>query len=109
MAEGKNYINGIVIKEKSFDNGGTQLKVSIKLDEFIEQLKECDQDESYKGWVNCIISRRLEPSDKGVTHYMHEDTWKPNPSYKSNSSNHVTELLEPILREHKAVKDDLPF
>ena len=40
MPEEKNYINGMIIKEKSFDNGGSQLKVSVKVDEFIEELKK---------------------------------------------------------------------
>ena len=29
----KQYVNGMIIKEKSFDNGGTQLKLSIKVDD----------------------------------------------------------------------------
>ena len=104
MSEEKNYINGIILKEKTFDNGGTQLKVSIKLDEFVEQLKACDQDKDFKGWVNCCISRRKAPSDKGVTHYMFEDTWKPDPAYKPTGTD-----------QHKSSygseesKDDLPF
>ena len=39
MSLEKNYLNGIIIKEKVFDNGGKQLKAWIKVDEFIEQLK----------------------------------------------------------------------
>jgi len=81
MPEEKNYINGMIIKEKTFDNGGSQLKVSVKVDEFIEQLKTINE----KGWVNLIISRRKEPSDKGVTHYAYEDPWKPNADYQSNN------------------------
>ena len=35
MSIEKNYINGIVIKEKVFQNGGKQLKGWVKVDEFI--------------------------------------------------------------------------
>jgi hypothetical protein len=82
MPEEKNYINGMIIKEKSFDNGGSQLKVSIKVDEFIEQLKAINE----KGWVNLVISKRKEPSDKGVTHYAFQDTFIPDPNFRSNNS-----------------------
>ena len=69
----KQYVNGMIIKEKVFDNGGTQLKVSIKVDDLTKQLNEIKDD----GWVNLIVTRRKEPSDAGVTHYSYVDTWKP--------------------------------
>ena len=108
MPEEKNYINGIIIKERAFDNGGTQLKVSIKLDEFIEQLKECDQDKDFKGWVNCIIARRLEPSDKGVTHYLYEDTWRPDPKYRADNQSDP-EMYSVHQANSEKPKNDLPF
>ena len=51
-----------------------------------------------KGWANLIVSRRKEPSDTGVTHYVKVDTWKPDP--KKTSSKPKVETLE---------DDDLPF
>ena len=54
--EEKKYVNGIVIKERVFDNGGSQLKMSVKVEDFISQLKEI----SDKGWANLIISKRKE-------------------------------------------------
>ena len=69
----KQYVNGMIIKQKTFDNGGTQLKVSVKVEELIKQLKELDDD----GWVNLIITKRKQPSDAGVTHYSYVDPWKP--------------------------------
>lgn len=72
--EEKKYVNGVVIKEKMFDNGGAQLKMSIKTDEFVKQLMEITEN----GWANLIVSRRKEPSDTGITHYVRVDTWKPN-------------------------------
>ena len=93
MAE-KQYVNGMIIKEKTFDNGGTQLKVSLKVEELTTQIKELDDD----GWVNLIITRRKEPSDAGVTHYAYVDPWKPT-KQKTSPKKAVTSVDE----------DDLPF
>jgi DNA topoisomerase IA len=90
--EEKKYVNGMIIKEKVFDNGGTQLKLNIKTDDFIAQLKEMSEN----GWVNLIVSRRKEPSDTGITHYAYQDTWKPT---KQKTTNKVVEIGA----------DDLPF
>ena len=91
----KNYINGFVIKEKSFDNGGKILKVSVKVDDFVEQLREIES----KGWANLNIAKRKEPSDKGVTHYVYEDQWKPEKDYN--------ETNDPQWDNKK--NDDMPF
>jgi hypothetical protein len=91
--EEKKYLNGVFIKEKTFDNGGTQLKMSIKVQEFINELKSVEDD----GWANLIISRRKEMSDKGITHYIHIDTWKPESKQDSGKMVEV------------ASNDDLPF
>ena len=91
MTETK-YINGILIKERTFENGGSQMKISIKTEDFINELKEVDEN----GWCNLILNRRKEPSDKGVTHYLKVDTWKPDPN-KSTTPVSSTD------------NDDLPF
>ena len=103
MSEEKNYINGMIIKEKSFDNGGSQLKLSIKVEEFIEQLETIEE----KGWANLVVSRRKEPSDKGVTHYAFEDPWKPSSDYQSNGNDqHGSKYGS---EESKNDEDELPF
>lgn len=94
MLEKKNYLNGAVIKEHTFDNGGTVLKVWVKVDEFSEQLKSIEKN----GSANIIIQKRKEPSEKGVTHYIVEDTYKPKDSDQHESRYGSEEE-----------KDDLPF
>jgi transposase len=96
----KQYVNGMIIKEKTFDNGGTQLKVSLKVEELRDQLKELDDD----GWVNLIITRRKEPSDAGVTHYAYVDPWKPT---KQKTSKNVLSGNKDTMMNGDA--DDLPF
>ena len=93
----KKYLNGMIIKEKSFDNGGTQLRLSVKVSEFIEDLRSIQDN----GWANIIVARRKDPSDKGVTHYAYEDTWKPGNNY--NDTN------DPQYDTPNNDKEDLPF
>ena len=46
MSIEKNYINGIVIKEKVFENGGKQLKGWVKVDKkFVQGLFNRRQEE----------------------------------------------------------------
>ena len=78
MPEDKNFLNGFIIKEYEFDNGGTEMKISILVSEFVEALKGIEEN----GWANAIIKRRQFPSDKGVTHYIYENPWKPNQAMK---------------------------
>lgn len=89
----KNYVNGLIIKEKTFDNGGTQLKLNIKLDDLMNSLKSMED----KGWVNLIVSRRKEASETGITHYAYQDTWKP--TAKTNTKTKAVTVED----------DDLPF
>ncbi len=104
MSLEKNYLNGIIIKEKVFDNGGKQLKAWIKVDEFIEQLKNAAEN----GSVNIIIARRKKPSETGVTHYMYEDPWKPTRDY--NDTNDPQYDSDYNGRKGKEADDEeLPF
>jgi len=84
MSKEKNYINGIIIKEKVFDNGGKQLKISVVISDLISQLSEI-KNKSNSDWANLIIARRKEPSDKGVTHYAYEDPWRPEKDYNDTN------------------------
>ena len=95
----KNYINGLVIKEKTFDNGGSQLRISVKVQELIEQLQAIEEN----GWANILVSRRKEPSDKGVTHYAYQDTWKPD---GNKGSSNVADRVNKVFKNED---DELPF
>ena len=71
--EDKVYINGIFIKEHVFDDGNKILKLSVNKDG-IEQLQSLLNGD---GWLNVDIKERREVSDKGLTHYMQLNTFKP--------------------------------
>mgnify|MGYP003151619522 FL=1 len=92
--EEKKYVNGVLIKEKTFDNGGSQLKMSIKVEDFMAEIKSIEDN----GWANLIVSKRKEPSDKGVTHYVKVDTWKPDSSKAKQT-----------VSQGSSNTDDLPF
>lgn len=73
MSEPKTYCNAIIIKSKKFDDGGEILKASVKVDDLVAFLNQ----HAVNGWVNLDITRRREPSDKGVTHSVALNTYKP--------------------------------
>jgi len=81
--EEKVYLNGMFIKEKVFDDGGSILNVSVKVEDFKAEL---DAHKNDRGYVNLKIKKRREPSETGITHYCEKDNYQP-----------------------KANTDDLPF
>ena len=91
----KRYVNGMIFKEKTFDNGGTQLRLSVKVSDFIEELRTMQDN----GWANIIIARRKEPSDTGITHYAYQDQWKPKKDYNDTND----------PQQDKKDTEDLPF
>jgi len=97
MAE-KNYISGILIKEVGEYK---QLSISIKLEDFIEQLENIENN----GWANIMIVKNRNPTDKGYTHHCFENTWKPNRREEPEEEIPSTQS-EPELPE---TNDDLPF
>tara|TARA_R100001377_G_scaffold73125_1_gene49033 strand:+ start:406 stop:654 length:249 start_codon:yes stop_codon:yes gene_type:complete len=64
----RKFIQKSRIIEKEFDNG-----YILNCAFGIEELKEMAKD----GWVNIVIGKRREVSEKGVTHYAYEDEFKP--------------------------------
>lgn len=74
MPEDKNFARGLAIKAREFADGGTILKVGVKVDEFCQWLMTLP---AVNGWVNIQIAKNRQPTAKGLTHYASEDTWKP--------------------------------
>ena len=57
-----------------------------------------------------IVTRRKEPSDKGVTHYAFEDPWKPNSDYQPNGNDqHNSSYGSEEVKNLNSDRDDLPF
>ena len=69
----------MIIREHKFANGGTILKIGVKVDQLIEFLKG-NQKES--GWCNIIITRKQNPDEKS-SHYATLDTYVSGQSQQS--------------------------
>lgn len=95
----KIYVDGVWIKEFTFPStGNTILKVGVKADELIAFLNKHKDD---GGYVNLGISRRQKPSDKGITHTVWLDTWKPDKKREAAST-------EPKRAQHHD-EEEQPF
>ena len=66
MAQDRVYINQCSLREKVFDNGGSLINAAFKVSELQEHADE-------NGWVNIVIAKRREVSEKGATHYAYKD------------------------------------
>jgi len=72
----RQFVNGLWIKEKVFNDGGSILKVGVLMEAFLKSLKEIKVNE--KGFADLVISRRREVGKNGETHTCYVDDWKPS-------------------------------
>ena len=97
MADQKIYCgNGRVIKTQY----GDLMKLSFTAED-VEKL----QNSLDNGWVNVVVKERREVSDKGTTHYLEVDTWKPNSEGEGSSE----PASKPSQNKAEVTADDLPF
>ena len=100
MAQDRVYINQCSLREKVFDDGGSLIYAAFKVSELQEQAAE-------NGWVNLVIAKRREVSEKGATHYAYKSEYQrqnpqpqqemaPTPSQQQPTPNPIED-------------DDLPF
>lgn len=68
-----NYLKAIYIKEWTHPQGWKKLNVSVKVDEFIEQLQAMKNE---KGYANFDIMQYKQPNQYGNTHYATEKDYK---------------------------------
>lgn len=80
--ETKNYAAGFWIREKTFQNGNIILNCSGDTAKFVEWLRSITDE---RGQFRIGISRRKEVSDKGISHTIWQDTWKPTQQRGTNS------------------------
>lgn len=100
MAEPKNYINGILIKEiGEFGN----LNISVKVDDFYKALESIRNGD----WANIVIAKNRNPTDKGYTHHCYQNMWKPKREITiDHDEQHYN---EPTPNGNSQTDDDLPF
>lgn len=91
--EEKVFINGVFLREKEFDNGGSIIKVEIpNVSEFIQQLKNLANEQ---GKIRLDIKKRMNKGDNGLSHYMQLNTFIPKSQDNVNN---------PSIND-----DDVPF
>jgi hypothetical protein len=77
----KKYMNDISFKEMNFDDGNSIIAVDIKVDDFINALKQVPTNDA--GYAKFRIVRRKTPSDWGHTHFM--SIYAPKEKEEGNS------------------------
>lgn len=92
--------NGKVIRTQY----GDLMKLSFSKEDVQKLVEQSEANES--GWVNVVVKERREPSEKGTTHYLEVDTWKPEP--RENNGQSAAPKAEPALDE-EITAEDLPF
>ena len=83
----KTYVNGLFIKNKTFQNGGNVVNISINVDKFIEELKVLKNE---KGYCNIVLQHRKETDKNGNNMYAILNTYTP----KDNNNNASIEDAE---------------
>ena len=96
MAQDRVYINQCSLREKVFDNGGSLINAAFKVSELQEHADN-------NGWVNIVIAKRREISDKGATHYAYKSEYEPRVEEGRSEEPSSIDTSNPIG------DDDIPF
>ena len=100
MAQDRVYINQCSLREKTFDNGGSLINAAFKVSELQDHADE-------NGWVNLVIAKRREVSEKGATHYAYKS------EYQRQSSQSQPQMAPTPTQQQPTPDpiddDDLPF
>lgn len=106
--EEKNYAPSAWFREKKFQNGNSIISLQGKTEDLIKWLRDITNEQ---GLFRATIGKRHKPSDKGLTHCMWQDTWKPTGGGKG-----FTKAVQPmdIVSETETTPNDkeediLPF
>tara|TARA_B100000519_G_C13996723_1_gene321929 strand:- start:137 stop:430 length:294 start_codon:yes stop_codon:yes gene_type:complete len=81
MTENKTFINGLFIREKTFDNGGSIIKIDVDVYKLTQQLEQLKNE---KGYVSIDLKKRQQKSDNGLTHYAEQNTFIPKKQTQQN-------------------------
>ena len=98
MAQDRTYINQCSLREKVFENGGSLINAAFKVSELQEHADE-------NGWVNIVIAKRREVSEKGATHYAYKSEYQR----QNNQQQPQQESMQQQQPTSNPLDDDLPF
>ena len=100
MAQDRVYINQCSLREKVFDNGGSLINAAFKVSELQEHADE-------NGWVNLVIAKRREVSEKGATHSAYKSEYQRQNSQPQQEMAPTPSQQQPT--PNPIEDDDLPF
>ena len=100
MAQDRVYINQCSLREKTFDNGGSLINAAFKISELQDHADE-------NGWVNLVIAKRREVSEKGATHYAYKSEYQRQNSQPQSQMAQTPSPQQPT--PDPIDDDDLPF
>lgn len=108
----KTYIEGVYVREKE-GQYGTFLNVSIDIAKLTEQARQ----HASNGMLNVVISKRRQPSEKGITHSVALDTYRrENAGRQFDRAKSAVNSAAPAQRQFDDVPppppadgDDVPF
>ena len=98
MAQDRTYINQCSLREKVFENGGSLINAAFKVSELQEHADE-------NGWVNIVIAKRREVSEKGATHYAYKSEYQR----QNNQQQSKQDSMQQQQPTSNPLDDDLPF
>jgi hypothetical protein len=101
--QAKVYVPKSSAKEVTFRDGGSMLKLSFKVDEFIAFLQ---QNKNEKGYINLVCSKRREVGQYGDTHSLVLDTWKPSGDRKPTQATKTPSSPQSTPSEAAPVEED---
>ena len=99
MAQDRIYINQCSLREKVFDNGGSLINAAFKVSELQEHADE-------NGWVNIVIAKRREVSEKGATHYAYKREYQRQNTQQQSQQD---DMQQQQPTSNPIEDDDLPF
>ena len=99
MAQDRIYINQCSLREKVFENGGSLINAAFKVSELQEHADE-------NGWVNIVIAKRREVSEKGATHYAYKSEYQRQNNQQQSQPDSMQQQ-QPT--SNPIEDDDLPF
>ena len=87
----KIFLNGIFVRERKFDNGGSILKCDIlDANDFASQLKSFADD---KGKITLEIKERKNKAENGISHYVEVSQFVPtNQNQNSNQKSETSKI-----------------
>jgi hypothetical protein len=97
-------------KEKTFENGGSIISLSVCLDEYP---KEYLTDFNGKRYLKLDVCRKREIDQYGKSHYVAVNTWQPEQVQQQNN-NTATRKESPSQgnqqsNQQSQFEDDIPF